>query len=348
MSTVYHMAHYRRFDFGKADLKGASLESLCRSALAVTDASGATLWERAQDRLFDLADASARQILLNKVADLSSAVFGEMCLVQSGDLQALLDLKASKVQLSKITTAEIFNLDERTAPAGSQFIRGMAYWLAIGNHIFLVKTQSMTVDQVHAYLDWLLKKRTSTIAEDIAFSLRAELDRSQVAGDIGEIRGLRVSGKAAPQMAVTAPAPDEHEGRLKRTSRTVAAKFVEFGRAVPIVEALLGKASTDSLVKSLGENEYLAVDASVKVKGRRTAATRAQLHNIANDLDDMTDAKVQIEGKDGKISDGDAILRTRMPFYLPHEGSNLLEFDNVSDQLQEVYARFVRDGKIKA
>ena len=128
----------------------------------------------------------------------------------------------------------------------------------------------------------------------------------------------------------------------------VAARFVEFGRAVPIVEALLGKASTDSLVKSLGESEYLAVEASVKVKGRRTAATRAQLRNIANDLDDMTDAKVQIEGKDGKISDGDAILRTRMPFHLPHEGSNLLEFDNVSDQLQEVYVRFVSDGKITA
>jgi hypothetical protein len=184
------MVHYRRFDFGEADLKGASLESLCRTPLGETDASEATLWERAQDRLFDLADVSARQILLNKVADLSSAVFGEMCLVQSGDLQALLDLKASKVRLSKITTAEIFNLDERTAPAGSQFIRGMAYWLAIENHIFLVKTQSMTVDHVHAYLDWLLKKRTSTIAEGIAFSLRAELDRSQVAGDIGEISRL--------------------------------------------------------------------------------------------------------------------------------------------------------------
>ena len=37
-----------------------------------------------------------------------------------------------------------------------------------------------------------------------------------------------------------------------------------------------------------------------------------------------------------------------MPFHLPYEGSNLLEFDNVSDQVQEVYARFVKDGKIKA
>ncbi|WP_413851684.1 hypothetical protein [Albidovulum sp.] len=72
------------------------------------------------------------------------------------------------------------------------------------------------------------------------------------------------------------------------------------------------------------------------------------MRSIAGDLDEMTDAKVQVEGKDGKVTDGDAILRTRMPFDLPHEGSNLLEFDNVADQLQEVYNRFVKDGKIKA
>jgi len=48
------------------------------------------------------------------------------------------------------------------------------------------------------------------------------------------------------------------------------------------------------------------------------------------------------------VRDGDAILRVRMPFSIPQDGSNLLEFDNVADQLQEVYSRFVKDGKINA
>ena len=85
----------------------------------------------------------------------------------------------------------------------------------------------------------------------------------------------------------------------------------------------------------------------MKVRGRRTEESRKKFQAIANDLADESDAQVQIEGKDGQIRDGDAILRTRMPFHLPHEGSNLLEFDNVADQLQEVYTRFVKDGKIK-
>ncbi|MER8605553.1 hypothetical protein NKH48_17610 [Mesorhizobium sp. M1233] len=96
----------------------------------------------------------------------------------------------------------------------------------------------------------------------------------------------------------------------------------------------------------LGPDEYLTVDASVKVRGKRTEESKANLKKLANDLADITDGTVQVEGRDGKLSDGDAILRTNMPFDLPHAGSNLLDFNNVSDQLQEVYSRFVRDGKI--
>ena len=125
-------------------------------------------------------------------------------------------------------------------------------------------------------------------------------------------------------------------------------KSAAFAEAVPIVEALLGKSKAKSLVDSLGDNEYLSVEAQVKVRGRRTDKSRASMRQLATELADMTDAKVQVEGKDGKLSDDDAILSTRMPFDLPHEGSNFLEFDNVSDQLQKVYTRFVEDGKIEA
>jgi hypothetical protein len=340
------MVHYRRFDADEADLKGMTLEKLCRAALGVGDSSKETLWQRARDRVFDAGGTDGRQILLNKVADLTSAVFGELCLMQQGGLQALLELKPSTVQLSDITKAQVFNLGEQSAPIGSHFVRGMAYWLAIGNHVFLVKTHSMTTDHLQTYFSWLLKKCTATMAEEVTFALRAEFDKSQVVGDVGEIRSLRISGNAAPHMAVTIPAGEGYKHEIK-TSRKIADKVVQFAQAISIVEVLFGKPRADSLVESLGDNEYLSVDAAVKITGRRTAATKGKLREIANDLADMTDGKVQIEGKDGKISDGDAILRTRMPFSVPHEASNLLEFDNVADQLQEVYRRFVKDGKIK-
>lgn len=346
MPTGYHMVHYRSFDAGKADLKGKTLEAMCRTSLNTLDGK-ASLWERPEDRICDLGDSDGRKVFLNKVADLSDAVFGEMCLAQSKDLQALLSMKPSSIQLSDITKAVVYDLNEREAPTGSQFIRGLAYWMAIGNHVFFVKTHSMSADLVHAYLDWLLKTRTNSLSSDVAFVLNAELDKTKTAGDIGEIRSLRVAGKASPQMAVSVP-EEADQVREVKTSRRIAERFAQMQQAVPVVEALFGKPKADSLVDSLGPDEYLAVEATVRVRGRRTERSRAKLQSIANDIADASDAKVEIEGKDGRIVDGDAILRTRMPFHLPHEGSNLLEFDNVADQLQEVYSRYVKDGKIDA
>ena len=347
MPTIYHMVHYRRFIVNSDSPVSGSFEALCRSALNATDPTSKSLWERAQDRSFDLADSANRQIFLNKVADLSSAIFGELCLVQQGDLQALLELRTSTVQLSNVTTAEIFNLGERHAPNGSQFVRGMAYWLAVGDHVLFVKTHAMLPDHIQAYFDWLLKAQTATIGTSISFKLQAEFDRAQIVGDVGEIRSLRVSGKSSPQLAVTILEANS-DRRVVETARAVGQKFVQFAQAIPIIEALFGKSKADSLAASLRDGEYFAVDASVKVRGPRSVESRAKMREIASALADATDGKVQIEGKDGKISDGDAILRTRMPFDLPHAGSNLLEFDNVSDQLQEVYNRFVRDRKIEA
>ncbi|WPB86211.1 hypothetical protein [Sediminicoccus rosea] len=348
MATVYHTVHYRLFSIVGANINNESLESLCRKSLDSADSAKRKLWIRPEDRFCKIAE-SDRQVHLNKVADLTDAIIGEMCLIQENDLQALLSSKASTVKLSKITTAGVYNLDERTAPTGTQFVRGMAYWMAIGNHLFFVKTHGMTAEFMHFYFSWLFQVQTATLTPETGFVLKAEFDRSQLAGDIGDIRALRVSGKSAPQVTVVAPqAPAAPQGRLRRTARRVVEKAAEFEQAVPIVRALLGPDRAESLVASLGKGEYLSVDASVKVMGSRSTESREQMREIANEIADWTDAKVQAEGKDGKLSGGDIILRTNMPFDLPHEGSNLLEFDHVADQLREVYGRFVKDRKIDA
>jgi hypothetical protein len=350
MATAYHVVHYRKFEPPKAQPQ--KLEGLTRSALNTKDKGGLALWQRVGDRVFDLPDVGNKKVLLNKVADLSSAVFGEMCLVQDEGLQALLELTAADVQTSNITTAQIFKLQEQAAPKGSQFIRGMVYWLSIGNHLFFVKTQSMTADHLRQYFEWLLRVRTSELPPSASVVLQAEFDRAQVGGDIGDIQSLTVRGNAIPlSVRAAAKAADSSKTvteKVRDTARRIMDRSAIFEQAVPIVEALLGPKKTKSLVDSLGPNEYLAVDASVKVRGRRTEASKDRMQQLASELADLTDGSVSIEGKDGKISDGDAILRTRMPFDLPHEGSNFLDFENVADQLQEVYTRFVKDGKIPA
>lgn len=349
MATAYHLVHYKRFV--RPGGNAAPLETLCRNALN-SAVGGTPLWQRVNDRVFDLPAVENRKILLNKVADLRSAVFGEFCFIQGDGFQALVELTENQVQTSKLTTAQIFKLSEASAPKNSQFIRGMGYWLAIKDHLFFVKTQSLTAEHLRQYFEWLLKVRSSALPQNAAVTLQGEFDPSQVGGDIGEIKSLRVSGNAIPlsvQKAAEAPPGSPKFTKVVReTAKHIMDKSAAFGAAVPIIEALFGKPKAKSLVDSLGDNEYLSVDASVKVRGRRTEESRASMRQLASELGDMTEGKVQVEGKDGTLSDDDAILRTRMPFDLPHEGSNFLEFDNVSDQLQKVYARFVEDKKIKA
>lgn len=342
MSTAYHLVNYRKFNLGLPG--GPKLDALCRGALDEKDGSGLSRWERIQSRFHALNDVEKREITLNRVADLKSAVFGEMCLVQANGVQALLELNASKKQLSDITTAEVFDLSEKNAPKGTQFIRGMAYWLAVNDNLFFVKTQSLSAEMVHNYIAWLVSAHTPAGS---APKFQAEFDRTQVAGDIGDINFIKVSGKGMPQMAILPPDSKEHKKSVA-TSRKIAERSFLSDKAEPLTEVIFGKARTESLVESLGPEEYLAVDASVRVRGRRTEASKEKMTQIANDLAELTDTKVQVEGKDGRLTQDDAILRTRMPFLLPHEGSNLLDFDNVADQLQEVYSRFVRDGKIDA
>lgn len=343
MATTYHMVHYRHFEVDGGDLD-ETLESVLRRSLTTSDAGGTTLWQRAGDRSFDLEDGSGGQVLLNKVADLENAVFGEICFVDPRGLQALLQRRAQRMQLSDLTTAEFFDLSEREAPQGLQFIRGLLYWLAIGDHLFFVKTQAMTSDRLHAYFHWLLKANTRSIADDVTFRLQATVDRAAHAGDIGEIRTLKVGGRA-PHIVEAALEPQEREVAVDRIA---AVRSVMFEQARPIAEVIFGAEKIESLVATFGPKEYLAVDATVAVRGRRTERSKAKMKELVNEVAERDDGKVQIQGKDGVFSDGDAILRTRMPFDVPDPHTTLLDFDNVADQLREVYSRFVRDGKLPA
>ncbi len=320
-----------------------TLEALCRIALNNKNRTGLSLWERAQDRLFQSGGAFDGQILLNRVADLRSSVYGELCYIEEKGLQALLELTRSKQQLSNLTLAEVYQLQEAYAPTGTHFIRGLAYWMAIRDHILFVKTQFVRPDDIHAYLHWLLKEQTRTIEPDVTFDLQADFDKS--VADVGDIRKLRVAGRRIPAaVGVVEDGPPKEV----LTRRRVGEAALLSEQAKRVWEAVLGPERTKSFIEALGPSEYIAADTTLSVKGRRTEQSKRKIKELASELADASDAKVQIEGKDGRVSDGDAILRTRMPFEAPHDGSTLLEFDNVADQLSEVYSRFVRDGKIDA
>lgn len=342
---IYHMVHYREFVVSGATANQASLEQLLRLGLSANGAAGLSKWESIGDRLMPMLDGSGTELVLNRVADLKSAVFGEMCLVHQDAMQALLDLKAQKAQLSAITLAEIYDLTEKSAPKGQVYVKGISYFLSIGNHLFFIRGQSITATHIENYIFWLLSGLGSGHMGGQA-DFHSKFDRSAYAGDIGDIQALRISGPSFPQMSI-APTGKKQE-RERGTTRKIAEKFVQFGQAFEIAKTLLGPTKAEELAASLGPKERLVVDASLKVRGSRTLESRQKLSEIAKGLDSMTDGIVGVEGRDGRVSDGDVILRTKMPFQTISPKSSLLDFYSASDQLQAVYQRFVEDKKISA
>lgn len=343
--TAYHTVNYRKFEL-TGPQSTEPLEELLRKALSKGDGAGISLWDRPSDRVFHEGAEEGRQILLNKVADLKDAVFGELCLAQGHDLQALLNLEPSSVQLSDLTTATVYNLDERTAPDGTQFIRGMIYFLVIANHVFFVKLHAMNPSSIKEYFDWLLSQDGALLPAGTITHMQAEFDVSKVPGGVGEITSLRVSGNMTSQMVLPISA-QIGAPRETSTKRKLFDRLVQFKAAVPVLSALVGAEKAESLVASLGDKEYLSVDASVRIKGTRTEQSKKVIQQLSNELADRGDGKVEVTGKQGKVVDGDTILRTKMPFSQQLEGSSLLDFDDVAEQLREVYIRFVKDRKIK-
>ena len=192
---------------------------------------------------------------------------------------------------------------------------------------------------------WLIKIGPSGWVGDPPL-FQSKFDKSAYAGDIGDIRALRVHGPSFPQMTIAPASPAQTKER--NATRKIADKFAQFEQAFDVVKALLGPAKAEELASSLGPKERLVVDATVKVKGTRTEESKSKLAEIAKEIDAITDGSVGIEGRDGTITDADVILRTKMPFPPAADGSSLLDFFGVSDQLQTVYKRFVEDKKIKA
>ena len=302
-NEVYHMVHYREFSIVGAST--LSLEAQARQQLSANGPSGNTRWASIADRLMSLNDGSGLELVLNKVADLSSAVFGEMCLIHNNGVQALLKLEAEKHQLSSITMAEIYSLMESGAPTGTRYVRGLAYFLAIGQHLFFIRTQSLTPEHIRTYIDWLLKTQPGGLAPSDSISLESKFDKSVVGGNIGEIKALKVGGPSFPQMTVQ-PANDK-ETKERATTRKIAEKFIQFDQAYNLAKALLGDSNAKKLAESLGPKERLVVDATVKIRGTRTEESKAKMKDLASQLDGLTEGKITVEGKDGRMQDKDVM-----------------------------------------
>ena len=49
-------------------------------------------------------------------------------------------------------------VSESIAPQGNEYLKGAAYWLAVGDHCYVVQHSAVRVKAVEEYLTWLLRE----------------------------------------------------------------------------------------------------------------------------------------------------------------------------------------------
>jgi hypothetical protein len=88
----------------------------------------------------------------------------------------------------------------------------------------------MTAEHLRRYFEWLLKVRSTVFPQSATLTLQGEFDPSQVGGDIGEIRSLRVTGSALPLSVQRAADAPETSTKFKKVVRETAKRIIDSNR----------------------------------------------------------------------------------------------------------------------
>ena len=58
---------------------------------------------------------------------------------------------------------EAFDIAEAAPPAGHEYLHGICYFLAIGDHFYQIQSTSLQVVALEEYLTWFLREKTGAI-----------------------------------------------------------------------------------------------------------------------------------------------------------------------------------------
>ncbi|UWU88166.1 hypothetical protein N2605_17495 [Bradyrhizobium yuanmingense] len=231
---------------------------------------------------------------------------------------------------------------ERPPIKGEDYLRGIAYWLVAGNHLFVVQHTSIQTKAFEEYFKALLDGAGVT-AEADKFALRAVFNKTIVGGDLEEITAVEVGGilSQGPPEIITM------EGKVVEEQETLGRQTSRFDKALDVLKAVFGAPDAERILKEIPKEAELEVEVRFGYKTKRRGVSRAALEDIARSARNLPDGEVTAFGKDGKQIGDDLRLSMPMPFALLREHGALLDLDDARTQLMRVYQRFVEDGKIE-
>jgi hypothetical protein len=339
--------HYRRLRRDGANLPDHSLSELIAIALN-SQVGGTVLKDKVDLRIAPSSLETPAQRLINDHHIQDNYVFGDTCAFTPGQMQALLRTVAEGADHGTLETAlNAYDIKETRATDGHEYVAGISYWLAIGDHFYQIQHVSLQVKQMEEYFNWLLREQTNSIDRNAFIELISEFDRAQVGGDLNDISSIEIGG-IAPETVFQPPndKPDVLLVEDVETTESVTSRAAYFDKAKDVLKALLGPIGAQKIMDEIPNEASLEVKVNIGYKAKKRKFNKEFMGNIASGLRNLPDGEIRVRGRNGEMRGTDVRLSADMGVKTLSNGSSLLDLEHALEQMLEVHRRFVHDAKI--
>lgn len=340
--------HYRRY---VREDKEPLLEDLIHQAMnSYSQEEGARVRDRYALRIQNSEpDNFLANIFNDNGVEGPLVAFGDIVHFTKGHMQAVLQM--SDQSLPQLTVAQM------AAPKSSEYIHSQMFWMAKGDHVFVIQSTSLQTEALERYLNWLLSTYVSNWTGEVI--LAAKFDSEEVGGELDDVREIIIGGA----LGGTQAAAEKREAALAPVTKNIATTGDVMTRAGSgsemvrgVLEALLNNdsAAADRVLESVPADAELQVQVHIGYRTNRRSIDRAPLKDLEVGLRNIPDSQLSVRGKGAKKGhDGSVRLHHNASVKLIEAGKkssriagSLLDPEDVLRAMWQAYSTMMADGKI--
>lgn len=345
MATKRCRVHYRRLRRDADQFPELSLSDAIAKALK-TSISGTEVGSNPSLRVTEMPGAPEyRRLLLHSHIEKGNT-FGTLCLFAPGQQQAFLQLAEAADHGDLEEALRQWEIKERSAPQGHEYLHGLSYFLAIDDHFYQVQHVALQAKAAEEYLTWLLRDRTSTVSKNNYVELKSVFDRAQVGSDLTSIEIGGLVPETVHPTDYYDKGPDQEAEEVIERETVGERAAATFDKSKRILQELLGTVETDRIIDAMPDQAALEVRVNIGYRARKTKLRKEVMQNLEAGLRNIPDGEIRAKGPGGVIKGEDARLSLDMGMKLLSETSSLLDLEHVRERMLEVHRRFLDDDKL--
>lgn len=276
-----------------------------------------------------------RRFVNNSHVDMGST-FGNLCSFTLDEMQAVINTGQAAIPS--------VNVADMTAPEGRDYLHGMAYWLLVGDHCYVIQHTAVRIKALEAYFTWLLR-RANVLQSGQQITLQAEFGVEGATSDVGDVTAIEIGG-IVPDYSDTERSESSMDGRAIEVRRTLEERVPSLPAGLSWLESLVGPTEVDRILSRIPSEAALKVTLQVGYVALKRNLSRQAMDDLAVAARNFDHGEVRIRGRNGRISGDEARLHTTVQVKRVRENGHLLDFRDAHEQLENAHAKFLEEGRI--